>query len=131
VSSRVLGLPVAALLGLCAGVVGTLASSVALAAAGLALPVGLVLALALTTVVQAGTVAAWPTSATAAAGALGWAAGAGAGLVTGPGGDFLLARPLDLVGAGWLVGGPIVLAMATRTVRRTAPDPAVPRASAA
>lgn len=117
-TSPLLGAPVAAVLGLCAGVAGTVAHPVLLRVVGVEVPVGLMLALALSGVVHAGVVAAFASRAAAVAGVVGWGIAAYCGLATGPGGDFLLARPLDLVGAGWLVGGPLVLALATVVVRR-------------
>lgn len=124
------GALLAALLGLAAGTVGTVAHSVQLSVLGLPLPVGLLLALALTAVVQAGLVAAGPTRATAVGGVLGWAAAAYAGLATGPGGDYLVGRPLAGVGAAWLLGGPVVLAVTTVLVRRLVPAAPARTASA-
>ena len=108
---------VAVLLEGAAGAVGTVAHSVVLYSV-VPVPVGLLLALALSAVVHAGLVAAWPSRLVALAGVLGWGAAVFAGLATGPGGDHLVARPLDAVGAGWLLAGPVVLAVSTLAVRR-------------
>lgn len=125
----VVGVPAGALLGAAAGAVGTVAHSVVLDAV-VALPVGLLLAVTLTATVHAGVMAAWPSRPAALAAVLGWGLAVFAGLVTGPGGDFLLARPLDAVGTAWLVLGPVALLVSTVVVRRAVLDPAGRPASA-
>lgn len=109
-------MPVAALLGAAAGAVGTVAHSVVLDTV-VDLPVGLLLAVALTAVVHLGVVAAWPSRAVSLAAVLGWGLSVFAGLATGPGGDFLIARPLDAVGTAWLLAGPAALVVSSLVVR--------------
>lgn len=96
---------------------GTVAHSVVLDAS-VDLPVGVLLAVALSVSVHTGLLAAWPSQAVALAAVLGWGLAVFAGLSTGPGGDFLLARPLDGIGMAWLVAGPGALALSTAVVRR-------------
>lgn len=125
----VVGVPAAALLGAAAGALGTIAHSVVLDAV-VALPVGLLLAVTLSASVHAGVVAAWPSRLVAIASFLSWGLAVFAGLGTGPGGDLLIARPLDAVGAAWLVLGPVALLVVTVVVRRAVLPPARPPASA-
>ena len=125
----VVGVPVAALLGAAAGAVGTVAHSVVLDTV-VDLPVGLLLAVMLSTAVHAGVVAASPSRAVALAAVLGWGLAVFAGLATGPGGDLLLARPLDAVGAAWLVLGPVAILVSAVVVRRAVVEAARRPASA-
>jgi hypothetical protein len=118
----VVGVPAAALLGAAAGAVGTIAHSVVLDTV-VDLPVGLLLAVALTVAVHAGVMAAWPTRPAALAAVLGWGLAVFAGVATGPGGDFLIARPPGPVDTAWLVLGPAALLVSTVVVRRTVLDP--------
>lgn len=121
--------PVAALLGTAAGAVGTVAHSVVLDSV-VPVPAGLLLALALTAAVHAGLLSAWTSRPVALAGVLGWGVAVFAGLATGPGGDYLIARPLDAVAVAWLVAGPVVLALSTLLARRAVLAPAGPTRTA-